>query len=151
MILMLLVFLYNCDGIEKQLKHPQRVKELHEHYCKLLHKYIKSIHNPQVANVLFGKGLMLIHETQRAYQLSLQRLQLWVTKSFLSFLFQAHGLQSLLKTKSLEFQSLWSHWDLWFMSWIFHASYAKWLVQNFWKTRQEMCYQCSWSDQLQKV
>ena len=76
MILMHLVFLYNCDGIEKQLKHPQRVKELHEHYCKLLHKYIKSIHNPQVANVLFGKGLMLIHETQRAYQLSLQRLQL---------------------------------------------------------------------------
>ena len=77
MILMHLVFLYNSDGgIEKQLKHPQKVKELHEHYCKLLHKYIKSIHKAEVANVLFGKGLMLIHETQRAHELSLQRLKI---------------------------------------------------------------------------
>ena len=77
MILMHLVFLYNSDGgIERQLKHPQKVKELHEHYCKLLHKYIKSIHKAEVANVLFGKGLMLIHETQRAHELSLQRLKI---------------------------------------------------------------------------
>jgi len=77
MILMHLVFLYNIDGgIERQLKHPQKVKELHEHYCKLLHKYIKSIHKAEVANVLFGKGLMLIHETQRAHELSLQRLKI---------------------------------------------------------------------------
>ena len=76
MVIMQLILLYNTDGIENQLKNPEKVNQVQQNYCRLLHRYIKSKHSDQVTNVLFGKGLMLIHETQRVYELSNMRLKL---------------------------------------------------------------------------
>ena len=76
LVLMQFILLYNTDGIEKHLKEPKKIKDLQGHYCNLLQKYLKSYHAPEVANVLFAKGVMLVHETQRAHDLSKQRLKL---------------------------------------------------------------------------
>ena len=76
MVLINLIFLYNIDGIEDKLKNTEKIKDLQANYCSLLHKYLKSKHSPEVANIMFGKGLMLIHETKKAYDLSQQRLKL---------------------------------------------------------------------------
>ena len=75
-LLLQLVLLYNSDGIESQLKDLQAVQKLQNYYAKLLHKYLKSKHECNAANSLFSKGLMLVHDTQRAFELSLQRLKL---------------------------------------------------------------------------
>ena len=70
------ILLYNTDGIEKTLKDPAKIKDLQGFYCNMLQKYLKSYHTREVANILFAKGIMLVHETQRANDLSLQRLKL---------------------------------------------------------------------------
>ena len=75
-LLIQLILLYNSDGIEEQLKHATKIKDLQAYYSKVLHRYLKSYHNPAVANILLGKGLMLVHDTQRAYDLSKYRLKL---------------------------------------------------------------------------
>ena len=75
-ILIQLILLYNSDGIENQLMHPSKIKDLQANYSNLLHRYLKSYHSSSVANILFSKGLMLVHETQRAYDLSKHRLKL---------------------------------------------------------------------------
>ena len=71
-----LILLYNSDGIESQLRNLQAVQNLQNCYAKLLHKYLRSKHEYHTANSLFSKGLMLVHDTQRAFELSLQRLRL---------------------------------------------------------------------------
>ena len=75
-MLVQLILLYNSDGIEDKLKHASKIKELQANYSNLLHRYLKSQHNPAVANILLGKGLMLVHDTQRAYDFSTNRLNL---------------------------------------------------------------------------
>ena len=74
MILVQLIFLYNSDGMNR-LINSQKVKSLQANYSNLLYRYLKSCHEPALANILFGKGLMLIHETQRAHELLQQRLK----------------------------------------------------------------------------
>ena len=70
------ILIYNSDGIEeKLLKNPTKIRNLQAHYCNLMHKYLKSIHPPNVTNILFGKAVMLIQETQRAHDLSKLRLK----------------------------------------------------------------------------
>ena len=76
LILQQFIMYYNSDGIEKLLKNPTKIKNLQSHYCNQLQKYLKTLHSPQVANILFAKAIMLIHETQRAHDLSKQRLKL---------------------------------------------------------------------------
>ena len=75
LILQLILF-YHSDGIESQLKDRSKVQKLQSYYAKLLHKYLKSKHEDKIANILFSKGIMLVHDTQRAFELSLQRLKL---------------------------------------------------------------------------
>ena len=70
------IFLYNTDGIENQLKNPKKVHRLQTQYAALLHKYLKSSHTEDLANMLFSNGLMLIHETEKVYNLSKNRLLL---------------------------------------------------------------------------
>ena len=70
------ILFYNSDGIEKLLKNPTKIKNLQAYYCNQLQKYLKTLHSAQVANILFVKAVMLIHETQRAHDLSKQRLRL---------------------------------------------------------------------------
>ena len=76
LMLIQLIFLYHSDGIEDQLKHATKVKDLQANYSNLLHRYLKSYHNSAVAHILLGKGLMLVQDTQRAYDLSKYRLKL---------------------------------------------------------------------------
>ena len=76
LMLIQLIFLYNSDGIEDQLKHGTKVKDLLANYSNLLHRYLKSCHSSAVANILMDKGLMLIQDIQRAYELSKYRLML---------------------------------------------------------------------------
>ena len=71
-----LIFLYNTDGIENQLKDEPKVKSLQTQYAALLHKYLKSCHPENEANTLFSDGLMLIHDTERVHDLSLNKLKL---------------------------------------------------------------------------
>ena len=76
-ILIHLILLYNVDKkIEKMLKNPKEIKKLQVQYANLLHKYLVSKHKRQVANAMFGKGLMFIHDLQRAHDLYQQRLRL---------------------------------------------------------------------------
>ena len=77
MILVQLILLYNVDkSMERLLRNPKAIKNLQAQYAKLLHKYLVSKHTRPVANALFGKGLMLIHDLQRAHDLYQQRLKL---------------------------------------------------------------------------
>ena len=76
LLLIQMILLYNSDGIETKLKDLEGVQKLQNYYAKVLHKYLKSRHEYHAANSLFSKSLMLVHDTQRAYELSLQRLKL---------------------------------------------------------------------------
>ena len=76
MLLLQLILLYNCDGIESQLQDLPKVQKLQAYYGKLLHKYLKSKVEEKLANTLFSKGIMFVHDTQRAFELSMQRLKL---------------------------------------------------------------------------
>ena len=76
LILTQIILLYNCDGIEHRLKNPEKIKQLQAHYVNMLHRYLKTQHGPEVARILLSKGVMLVYETQRAYDLSQLRLRL---------------------------------------------------------------------------
>ena len=76
LILMQIILLYNCDGIESQLKEPAKIRQYQAHYCNMLHRYLKCQHGPEIARILLSKSVMLVHETQMAYDLSQQRLRL---------------------------------------------------------------------------
>ena len=76
-ILIHLILLYNVDkNTEKLLKNSKEIKKLQVQYANLLHKYLVSKHKRQVANVIFGKGLLFVHDLQRAHDLYQQRLKL---------------------------------------------------------------------------
>ena len=75
LILQLILF-YNSDGIESRLKEAKKVQQLQSYYAKLLHKYLKSKQEDNLANNLFSKAIMLVYDTQRTFELSLQRLKL---------------------------------------------------------------------------
>ena len=75
-VLLQLILLYNSDGIEPQLKDLTKVQKLQSYYAKLLHKYLKSKLEDGIANTLFSRGIMFVHDTQRAFELSTQRLKL---------------------------------------------------------------------------
>ena len=76
LLMIQLILFYNIDGIESKLKEATKVQKLQTCYARLLHKYLVSKHEYQSANALFSRGLMLVHDTQRAFELSLQTLKL---------------------------------------------------------------------------
>ena len=69
------ILVYNTDSIEKFLKNPTKIKNLQAHYCSQMQKFLRSSHSPAVTNILFGKAVMLIQETQRAHDLAKLRLK----------------------------------------------------------------------------
>ena len=77
LLLVQLILFYHTDGIESKLKESTKEQKLQTCYARLLHKYLKSKHDYQSANALLSKGLMLVHDTQRAFELSLQTLKLY--------------------------------------------------------------------------
>ena len=71
------ILLYNTDSTSTQkLKDIQKIQKLQANYSHLLWQYLNTKHDSQVSRILFGKGLMLVHETQRVYELSQLRLTL---------------------------------------------------------------------------
>ena len=76
LILVHYILLYNIDGIENQLKNPKKISQLQAQYCSIFLKYLKSCHTEEVARKLLGKGIMLVQETERAYELSQKTLKL---------------------------------------------------------------------------
>ena len=73
-ILMNLILLHNTDGL--QLNDSALVEKAQQNFINFLHKYLKS-HLPETtAYSQLHKALMLVHDTQRIHELSLQRLKL---------------------------------------------------------------------------
>ena len=70
------ILLYNTDGISSEQTDVKKIQNIQADYCHLLYQYLNSKHNSKVSHLLYGKALMLIHETQRVYELSQLRLKL---------------------------------------------------------------------------
>ena len=87
------VLLLNTSELRYQLNNRKYVEEAQQKYASMLHYYLKC-HHPGKHSTLFARGLMLVHDTQRVHELSLQRLKLfWCTivHSFnMSSLFEIH-------------------------------------------------------------
>ena len=70
------ILLLNTNGFVHQLKNKKCVEEAQQKYISMLHLYLKC-HHPENYRSLLARGLMLVHDTQRAQELSLQRLKLF--------------------------------------------------------------------------
>ena len=75
-ILTMQILLLNTDGLKYQLKDKKFVETAQQKYASMLHNYLKTGHPDNYATLL-SKGLMLIHDTHRAHELSLQKLKLF--------------------------------------------------------------------------
>jgi len=73
-ILMNLILLHNTDGL--QLNDSTLVEKAQQNFINFLHKYLKSHLQETTAYSQLHKALMLVHDTQRIHELSLQRLRL---------------------------------------------------------------------------
>ena len=73
-ILMNLILLHNTDGL--QLNDSALVEKAQQNFINFLHKYLKSHLQETTAYSQLHKALMLVHDTQRIHELSLQRLRL---------------------------------------------------------------------------
>ena len=71
---MIMILLHNTDGFEPSNK--TEIESVQQKYVNLLNKYLKSHLKSEEAYDQLHKGLMLIHDTERIYDLSLQRLKL---------------------------------------------------------------------------
>ena len=76
LILVLLILLLNLDGFDGNLVNEKFVEESQQKYASLLHFYLKS-QFPDKYQGLLAKGLMFVQDTQRAYELSQQKLKLF--------------------------------------------------------------------------
>ena len=72
----MLILLFNLDGFDGYLVNKKFVEESQQKYASLLHLYLKS-HFPENHHGLFGRALMFVQDTQRAYELSQQKLHLF--------------------------------------------------------------------------
>ena len=70
------VLLLNMDGLKNHLNNKKCIEEAQQKYASMLHYYLKC-HHPEKHTSLFARGLMLVHDTQRVHELSLQRLKLF--------------------------------------------------------------------------
>ena len=75
--LMLQILLLNTDGLNNcQLKNKSQIEKSQQKYAGLLYQYLK-LNHPENYSSLLSKALMITHDAQRAYELSLKRLQLF--------------------------------------------------------------------------
>ena len=75
-ILTMQILLLNTDDLKEQLKDKKYVDSQQQKYASMLHLYLK-LHHPENYSTLLAKGLMLVHDTQRAHKLSIQKLNLF--------------------------------------------------------------------------
>ena len=75
-ILIMQILLLNTDDLKEQLKDKKYVDSQQQKYASMLHLYLK-LHHPENYNSLLSKGLMLVHDTQRAHLLSMKKLNLF--------------------------------------------------------------------------
>ena len=75
-ILTMQILLLNTDDLKEQLKDKKYVDSQQQRYASMLHSYLK-LHHPENYTSLLSKGLMLVHDTQRAHELSTQKLNLF--------------------------------------------------------------------------
>ena len=74
---MLHILLLNTDGLNNcQLKNKSQIEKSQQKYAGLLYQYLK-LNHPENYSALLSKALMITHEAQRSYELSLKRLQLF--------------------------------------------------------------------------
>ena len=76
MMLMISILLLNLDGFDGKLVNKKSIEESQQRYATLLHSYLKT-EFPEQYQGLLAKGLMFVQNTQRAHELSLQKLQLF--------------------------------------------------------------------------
>ena len=70
------ILLLNTNDLKEQLKDKKYVDSQQQKYASMLHLYLK-LHHPENYSSLLAKGLMLVHDTQRAHKLSIQKLNLF--------------------------------------------------------------------------
>ena len=76
--IMIMMLFLNTNGLDLDKKAKAEIEAIQTQYAHLLHKYLKSHKNePSKVNSLFHQGLMIIHDSQEAYELSLKRLKLF--------------------------------------------------------------------------
>ena len=75
-VLTMQILLLNTDDLQEQLKEKMHVQSMQQKCASMLHSYLKS-HHPNNHSSLLSRGLMLVHDTQRAHELSLQKLKLF--------------------------------------------------------------------------
>ena len=70
------ILLLNTDDLKHQLKNQKLVELAQKRYASMLHYYLKSQHLENHSTLL-ARGLMLVKDTQRIYDLLLERLKLF--------------------------------------------------------------------------
>ena len=76
LVLAMQILLLNTDGLTEELKNKMYVQSMQQKCASMLHLYLKSLH-PNNYSSLLSRGLMLVHDTQRAHELSLKKLKLF--------------------------------------------------------------------------
>ena len=73
-----MILFLNANGLDIDKKAKAEIEDIQNQYAHLLHKYLKSHkEDPSEVNSLFHQGLMIIHDSQEAHELSLKRLKLF--------------------------------------------------------------------------
>ena len=70
------ILLLNTDDLKHQLKNQKLVELAQKRYASMLHYYLKSQHLENHSTLL-ARSLMLVHDTQRVHEVSLERLKLF--------------------------------------------------------------------------
>ena len=79
-ILIMQILLLNTNDLKEQLKDKKYVESQQQKYASMLHSYLK-LHHTENYSSLLSKGFMLVHDTQRAHELSMQKLNLFWNKT----------------------------------------------------------------------
>ena len=69
-----LILLYNTSGVE--IRNETKSSKIQLQFVLLLEKYLRSHLEPDDAKKQFHRGLMLLHDIERTYELSEKRLKL---------------------------------------------------------------------------
>lgn len=79
LILLMQILLYNTNGLQLPKAYSMQVEKCQQNCANLLLKYLKSHLTMQASYKQLHTGLMIVSDSQRAYELSQQRLQLDMT------------------------------------------------------------------------
>ena len=71
------ILLLNTDGLKHQLKNKKLVELAQQKYASMLHYYLNKSQHLENHSTLLARSLMLVHDTQRVHEVSLERLKLF--------------------------------------------------------------------------